>query len=151
MKRKIKFKRLLKLATFLRKLPTKNFDFEIFCDGIFDRENNMCGTVACAMGWTPAVFPRLVRWTKTSCGTPFGVAFRNRKTFTLGVIKELFNLNYEEIRALFYASGGKIRPWQLKSVDYKATPKQVATSIERFVIWRKQNPDTALILNEVGA
>lgn len=51
--------RLLKLADFLDTLKTKQFNFDSCIDG---RDNHGCGTVCCAIGWTPAVFPELVDW-----------------------------------------------------------------------------------------
>ena len=52
--------RLNKLADFLQKLPRTHFDFSRVCDLIKPSKTNQCGTVGCAMGWTPTVFPRLI-------------------------------------------------------------------------------------------
>lgn len=53
--------RLLKLADFLDKLPRKKFDFGCVINGPSPTRKTMdCGSVACGIGWTPAVFPRLV-------------------------------------------------------------------------------------------
>ncbi len=64
-------KRLLKLADFLDKLPRAKFDFGVIAmqDGkpmleALKAGKERCGTVACAIGWMPAVFPRSLRWTE---------------------------------------------------------------------------------------
>ena len=49
-------KRLRKLIAFLRTLDSDHFDFEIL-----RHESNQCGTIACAIGWTPTVFPSLIK------------------------------------------------------------------------------------------
>lgn len=50
---KIQRKRFLRLADYLQRLPARKFNFSIFA------QQKTCGTVGCAMGWTPAVFPSL--------------------------------------------------------------------------------------------
>lgn len=56
--------RLLKLAEFLEKLPDHKLDMKIVCAlrGSDKMNPYECKSAACAMGWTPAVFPRLLRW-----------------------------------------------------------------------------------------
>jgi|SRR5690348_14704591 len=63
--------RLLQLAAFLDQLPPKKFEYMTIAregkkpmlEALKARDEN-CGTAACAMGWTPAVFPDLVAWRK---------------------------------------------------------------------------------------
>lgn len=52
--------RLLKLVEFLNGLDPSEFQFSSTIDSV--DEKNECGTVCCAMGWTPRVFPDLVEW-----------------------------------------------------------------------------------------
>lgn len=53
-------RRLLKLIAFLEKLPRRKFDFsQVVAKG--KQNGHYCATVACAGGWLPAVFPKLVR------------------------------------------------------------------------------------------
>lgn len=60
--------KLLKLAAFLRALPPKLFDFGSICKlgakSPLDAyaAGGGCGTTACALGWTPKVFPRAMKW-----------------------------------------------------------------------------------------
>ncbi len=49
--------RLNKLANYIEKLPKKNFDF-----GVFSAEKHGCGTVGCAIGYMPLVFPKLAKF-----------------------------------------------------------------------------------------
>src|SRR5438093_919703 len=62
-------KRLLKLADFLDELPREKFDFgQIAYQGGKPMAEALklgavrCGTVACAIGWMPAVWPRELNW-----------------------------------------------------------------------------------------
>ncbi len=51
--------RILKLAAFLRTLPKVQFNLAIVA-----MESSECGTVACAAGWCPTVFPHTMKWVK---------------------------------------------------------------------------------------
>lgn len=67
---KIQRARFEKLASFLDTLPRENFNFSLVLDTstcpapASDTKNTRpsleCGSVGCAIGWTPTVFPRLV-------------------------------------------------------------------------------------------
>jgi hypothetical protein len=57
------FKRLEKLADFLDKLPREKFNF---ADLVSEIDKKGCGTVCCAIGWTPKVLPHLVKFTGDS-------------------------------------------------------------------------------------
>lgn len=52
--------RLNKLANFLEKLNPKKFNLSIIAKK--DKKNPECGTVCCAIGWMPQVFPRTFKW-----------------------------------------------------------------------------------------
>jgi hypothetical protein len=54
--------RLLKLAEFLEQLPSEDFNFNSFVEE-YDVQNE-CGSVCCAIGWMPHVFPDLCKWVK---------------------------------------------------------------------------------------
>jgi hypothetical protein len=140
----INTKRLLKLAAFLLQLPRQKFNYDILAveasDGLpmlkaLAAREQSCGTMACAMGWTPAVFPRLVRFSAPvndtfnwdtegrrleieSCSNPgFG---------TDGAIKELFGLTQDQADYLFYPGMGN-------GLGSDASAKQVARVIIKFV------------------
>ena len=54
--------RLWKLIRFLQTLPPEKFNFGSTI------KKGSCGTVGCAIGWTPAVFPKLCKVTKFPSG-----------------------------------------------------------------------------------
>ncbi len=62
--------RLEKLITELPRLPKEKFDFS----KVVSHGTPKCGTTACAMGWTPVIFPEMVEWTGTSCSGRWGPA-----------------------------------------------------------------------------
>jgi hypothetical protein len=134
----IQARRLLKLAAFLEKLPRAKFDFSIIVDqsGLPMLEalkagKHPCGTVACAMGWMPAVFPKYLKWDDPK--EPFGVRWRkNSSDNTSDVAREFFGLSYEQVYWLFFPNSSI---WAEKDngLTDDATPKQVARHIRRFV------------------
>ena len=79
-----------------------------------------CGTVGCAVGWMPTVFPRLTKWTQEN------VALREDETVVeYAVAERVFGLDYYESRGLFSPT------WS--NLGVRASPKQVAKHIRRFV------------------
>lgn len=118
---RIRYDRLEKLAAFLDKLPKKRFDFNTM------REERDCGTVACAIGWMPEVFPRLVKAVHTDT-TLFTALDRVSEVFGFGGA-------HHYAYALFYPDAQ--RPWSRTKLTEKATAKQVAKSIRQFCEWRK--------------
>ena len=50
--------RLLKIADFLEELPPEKFNFR---DYVSESKND-CGTVCCAIGWLPKIFPEDFYW-----------------------------------------------------------------------------------------
>lgn len=68
MRSKVKTDRLLKLARFLKTVKPELFDLGIEVkgcdvDGLKKQKSN-CGSVACAIGWTPVVFPHRYKYRK---------------------------------------------------------------------------------------
>lgn len=106
-------RRLLKLAAFLARLPRQKFSYN-FC--VKERDKNGCGTVGCAIGWTPKVFPRLVSWHNKSL---------NAWGYT-SIAKHLFGLNTDQIDHLF-------TPGINNPLGDRATPRMVSAHIRRFV------------------
>lgn len=124
-------KRLLKLATFLDALPPAKFDFTRIA-----RETGKpmlealkagpteCGTVGCAIGWMPAVFPRLTEWVTNAYG--LGVALKRDKTvLNFEAAEAVFGLDSYEAEYLFNPNTSPLQDW--------ATPKQVGRHIRAFV------------------
>lgn len=132
-------KRLLKLADFLDQLPRRKFDFSSIIRKV--DEKHKCAAVACAIGWLPAVFPRLTKW--RGLGMSFhaahgGVCLTGENQGSFEAAESLFGITEAEAGALFAPHMG--RPWMPRSfcfplTDY-ATPKAVARSIRKFVEWK---------------
>ncbi len=137
----MKKKRLLKLAEFLEKLPRAKFDFGttvLEWDG-----GKTCGTVCCAIGWTPTIWPELVEWVHG------GVSIKDSVNGYDGfddIAKELFGISRSDTWSLFSESTSewdmfgenkkrseRFNKLKLKRLDSRATPKQVAKNIRLYV------------------
>lgn len=132
-------RRLLKLAAFLRTLPRKQFDYSWWVTEVGEKLQKTgrpeigCGTVACALGWAPAVIrniklrivPESTFGTGRFLSFEFSVDGEDCPT-ALCAAKMAFQITGKQAEFLFTASDYN---WALKN----ATPKQVAARIERFV------------------
>lgn len=136
------FKRLEKLATFLDQLPEQKFDFaklaeegnKPMLDALAAREES-CGTVACAMGWTPALFPKLVMWgNKRDFKDRFGnrdlVSKASGSSYLFKITEELFGISVGEGRSLFL-------PGFYSGLGDNATAQEVAVKIRKFIAEKK--------------
>ena len=134
MSNQVTFKRrLLKLADFLETVPRKRFDYMQWVGKDWDGKSslNNCGTTACALGWATAI-PSLRR---------AGLRLKRRVPSNYVCLKEespnydsasraaekVFGLSFREFMWLFVPGDGHHKP------SFKATPKQVARHIRRFV------------------
>lgn len=136
------------MADFLRKIPKKNFELECFTNifpeklcptqkelkkeinKLFDIASGKklkCDSVACALGWTPTIFPKLCEWriqeNYFKDGYETVLTTKNgHEDYNLG--REIFGLNEEEVQYLF-------------SPDYyrydHRGPVSVANRIEDFI------------------
>lgn len=137
--------RLLILARHLDSgnLAHKTFNFDFF-NKINHGEKfqrNGCGTVGCAIGELPSLFPRhwkFESYTPNALFTPTVLDPVLRSKTSLSpwqAAAKFFDIDYQESHALFTPLVD--RPWakntQLKGV---ATRKQVAASIRAFVTWK---------------
>ncbi len=140
----INAKRLLKLAAFLDKLPRSHFDFNTVRSKVEVTPQNTCGTVGCAIGWCPTVFPRVCKTTrKGSCLSVNGRivnggGFFDSDAHWAVVGERLFDMDIDDAYALF--TPGNDAPNDSKSLGENATPKQVAKRIRRYVAWKQKNP-----------
>jgi len=135
--KEIRSGRLLRLAAYLDKIPPRKFDFSSVW------RPTECGSVGCAIGYTPKVFPNLIK--RKRCDT-----YQNRIYYHICIDNEvidfvtagmkLFNLSSSESECLF-SSFQTVMPWNTKIVTEDATPKEVAESIRNFVKWRRNNPE----------
>ena len=138
--------RLIKLADFLDTLKPVQFNFR------YVWENGPCGSVGCAMGWAPNVFPEILERSK------FGnFVFKEDKKeeyiysiddYTYSAAAErLFDISHNEGYMLFtpfeelleerYVTTSGL-PWG-GSPERNATPQEVANSIRDFVKWKEEN------------
>lgn len=126
-------KRLLKLADFLDKLPVEKFDYSIIAKeaGLPMKEALAkgpvsCGSVACAIGWMPAVFPRSIKWEKASMVDK-----------TLYVVDKAGRLNFNAAAEWFgielFSTARKLFDPACNRLGLNATPQAVAAHIRRFV------------------
>lgn len=138
--------RLLKLAAFLKTVPEKHFNLSSFVsfDAGYDylnalqiktkeqcinnltkvgktlKENPICGSTACAVGWCPTVFPRSFIWDVNET-----VRLKNNlKKANFSAAEEFFGLSYEDCEYLFTPDAYD---------NDRQGPKSVAYRIERFV------------------
>lgn len=123
----IHIKRLRKLIAFLKALPPKKFDFTTERE---IGEGPKCPTTACAIGWTPTVFPKLVKWVPESKGT---FLIGSHETSYAGVAEKLFGIPISVAIPLFYPNEQHFVDTRLPKCGYKATPKQVAKMLEKFI------------------
>lgn len=124
--------RLLKLAAFIEKLPPRKV--YMGCVARLNGAKRMnpfeCTSVACAMGWTPAVFPHLVAWAEEDDDVHRFVCLKRRD----GEINEeamtiLFDIDESDALSIFNSGREKYH-----------TPKQVALGIREYVKTGKVPP-----------
>lgn len=116
--------RLLKLAAFLEELPRKRFDYDQWVG--FSWKGNpalSCGTTACAMGWATTI-PAFRRLGLRLSDDGYPINVRTGETFAVSVAADLFGVDDSDAHFLFVPASFKER---------RATPKQVARKIRRFV------------------
>lgn len=121
---KIHKTRLRKLIAFLRNLPRNKFSFGVV------REETKCGTVGCAIGWTPEVFPELVSPPRNSESC---LLFRGEARCFKGVASELFGMDFYMAEDLFSTGAQLLVHSGLPLCHCQATPKQVASMLEKFL------------------
>lgn len=137
-------KRMLKLADFLDELPRQKFDFRvIFTQGTkppleaLRAGAHRCGTVGCAIGWMPAVFPRDVKWSSwADRDVAQGVCLRSAaQEIDFEAAAVFFGLDIKESEYLFSPNGSMMKSDEIieHRIGGAATPKQVAAHIRRFV------------------
>lgn len=129
MRTKVQDRRLKKLIAFLRELPRRKFDFT---QEVSKTKSNghTCATVACAIGWTPVVFPRYVKWKFSDDEYHWfsGFMLRGELADYFDVAYELFGVPY--MHDIFYP--GNQRNAGVRECGYNATPKQVAKMLEEY-------------------
>lgn len=166
----IKYDRLEELASFLTKMSAKKFNFnQVVTDAKEVRigsKQEVCGSICCAVGWTPRLWPSEVQWQKTSFnyGPQFVLVFLTDEGLEqtqdyADVAHKIFNISFSDACDLFSptsdlyeddcGSGREIKihriAWEKylpnnltsKSLHSKAHPRTVAASIRAFIKWKK--------------
>lgn len=126
-------KRLEKLILFLDNLEPERFDFN---EVVVARDSKGCGTVCCAIGWTPAVFPRLVRWTSPPCASVQLKKDEFNTHFYYHTASVLFGLPGGVCKHLFCPSGQRRIHKSLPNCGMRSCPKEVAAMLRKFLeLW----------------
>lgn len=140
--KKVHKDRLLKLADFLEKLPRKKFDYDVVTRGEdIPRKELDCGTVGCAIGWCPVVFPIQLKYRRRErfelgpmIYNKEGLNFGFRESKPTPPVREFFGVSLEESQALFNPYRQEARyALGMRAVNEKSTPKAVAKNIRLFV------------------
>lgn len=122
-------KRMRKLIAFLKVLLPKKFQFWIVRE-----QDSTCGTVGCAIGWTPEALPDLVEACPLS--TPYPIRIRsvvNNRMTHAEIGSHLFGISEVRSGQLFTPlCQNSIHP-TLRDLQGDATPKQVAAMLEKFL------------------
>jgi hypothetical protein len=111
--------RLLTIATFLDNLPPEKFNF----DRYVTKHENGCGTVCCAIGWFPQIFPEIWIWKPIGRNILHPGTFRLEKSFST-TLEEFLDLSIFQLQRLFYPN---------RFLPPDITPNQLATQIRSFV------------------
>lgn len=130
-------KRLEKLILFLKNLKPQQFNFGEVVTRLGD---NQCGSVCCAIGWTPAIFPRSVRWVK--CRNPYLTTDKEANVFAArnveyaDVASQLFGIDRRMAHYLFTPSFQKYAHYRLPYCSGISHPKKVAAMLQKFLkLW----------------
>lgn len=137
----IERQRMETMISQLRRLPPEKFDFSF----VVKHGTPRCGTIGCAMGWSPAFFPELVEWNgKDDCAWGQAGLSINGEALNYGkAAVRLFGLEEQMALNLFSPAEGtyddedelesnKIHE-SLPSLGEDATPIQVADMLQEFL------------------
>jgi len=120
----MKYKRMEKLADFLDKLPRRQFYFGDIID-TWDWKKG-CGSVCCAIGWTPMVFPKFIKWTESK-----GNVETEKNYGYVRVAAETFGITPSHAKDLF-TPGTQVN-LNLNYLNGDSTPKQVAKMLRKYM------------------
>jgi hypothetical protein len=137
--------RLLRLADFLEhELPPEKFSYgDVVRGPDMPRKEMDCGSVACAIGWCPVIFPDLASYAKARFGPNFYVISKTPSGDTSWSFDEagmnLFGLSLDESEALFdpFYSDDSREEMGLEPVDENSSAIEVAANIRAFVKYKE--------------
>lgn len=130
--------RIQKIIKFLRKLEPDKFYFPTVIKEHDSTSGTVCGTVCCAIGWFPKIFPDDFIWLPDYRGS---ITIKNKHCNLNGVFYDI--AKYLEIPMgitmfLFSDQESTSRYTDLGCLPEDATPNQVADRLERYLkYWRK--------------
>lgn len=123
--------RLLKMIQFLKELPEDKFDFSDVVSK-YDDENK-CGTVCCAIGWTPIIFPNLVHWNPPS-DEVCELSMTEGLSYHFSIIAaKLFGLTQTLAEWLFTPFFQPAIHKDLPICEEFSKPSDVASMLEKFI------------------
>ena len=144
---------LEKMACFLYTLGAKQFNFaDVVYESGQDEHGETCGTICCAIGWTPAVFPELAHWVvPEQTGNLTVSADGETEIDYITLARQIFDISEVDARYMFTPNCGTSSPseeaWFASIGEYDsayailysgATPKQLAKNIRIFINYTKQ-------------
>jgi len=132
--------KLNKLADFLDGLDESKFYFGSVVDKwVGDGRENLCGSVCCAIGWAPTLFPDEVQWMK---GAHDNLAYNGNAQLSYGEIgAKLFDIPFWDAEALFSPNSTHMDDdeayrwdeWGIHILYEEATPKELAANIRNYI------------------
>lgn len=136
MKRNLTIHRLTRLANYIDNLDKTQFYFGAFIEK-FD-ENNSCGTMCCAAGWLPILYPNAFKWqyNKLSGTTFLGFNPAENEWFLVlyTPLVKFFGISVELTEHLFYP-GRQTLAWTKDNQNFSAkiTNKEWAEECRRII------------------
>lgn len=139
----IQRERMQKLIEFLEELEPSKFNIANLITK-YDYTNE-CGTVCCAVGWLPAVFPNLVKWERDLMSGEACLALANDEAnkddsfgyFWWEIPCQIFGIELEQVEMLFnpyYVGKHDDYPIDLPNEPTtKTTPKELAENLRYFL------------------
>lgn len=120
---------LHKLIAFLRELPPESFYFGNIVD---KKDEKGCGTVCCAVGWMPMVFPDKVKWTQKYEIETVALT-EQRSGYWEDVPAAIFGITDDLAVDLFTPSCQHRAHERLDDCDDMASPAEVADMLESYI------------------
>lgn len=113
------------------------FYFGLLNSGSMGNKKHPCGTMGCAIGECPIVFPEFWAWRADYSGDEFEPRLRGSKNDWICDVEKFFNVTAEERRHLFHP--GEQIPDRFGGIylKNKASSQQVANNIFEFInLWK---------------
>jgi len=121
--------KMTKLIDFLITMPRKDFNFEV----VVSKQNNKgCGTVCCAIGWTPIIFPKEAKWSAVARFKDHANSAVNGKYYAL-VASDIFGMSDHLADHLFAPDSQEAVHRSLPNAGDKVTPKKFAKVLKKFM------------------